>query len=68
MKRTLGIVLAVVGIIAAAYTAYNAISQSEHVKVLGADITVSESGSFVPVIISVAVFLVGVVLIATAKD
>ena len=67
MKRTLGLILLVLGIIATAYTAYNAISQSEHVKLLGADITVSESGSFVPVFISAAVAIVGLILLATDR-
>ncbi|CAN5433755.1 hypothetical protein BH23BAC1_BH23BAC1_10480 [soil metagenome] len=66
MKKTLGAILIVGGIISLIITTINFIQESESFNFLGLQITVSE-GSFMPMIISGVVLVAGLILLASAK-
>lgn len=61
MKKTIGAILTVGGLIALVYTGINYMNNTESFGFLGADVVVSQ-GDPVPVILSAVVLVVGVVL------
>ncbi|WP_020528330.1 hypothetical protein [Flexithrix dorotheae] len=68
MKKYIGITLIVIGLFGALLTGYNAIEQAESLQFLGMNITISEQGSFVPVVAFGVVFLSGIGLLASDKS
>lgn len=64
--RTAGIVLLVIGLIGTIVFGIMALQDSKSFEVLGADVAVS-SANWTPVIISVAVLVVGVIIALVAK-
>ncbi len=65
--KIVGIILSVAGIIALILTGSDYANSSESFSLLGADITVSEKGSLTPLLISGGVFLLGLVLLLSAR-
>ena len=61
MKKTVGSVLSIGGLIGVIYYTYQYIQDSESFSALGADIAVS-TGNWVPILISALVMVVGVLL------
>lgn len=61
MKKTLGGLLTIGGLIGVIYYTYQYIQDSESFSALGADIAVS-TGNWVPILISALVMVVGVLL------
>lgn len=66
MKRFLGIVLFVVGLVGTFITGLNAYQNTESVKFLGTRITLSQA-DWTPVIISGAIAFIGLILLLTAS-
>lgn len=66
MKKTIGAIFTIGGLIATVYTGINYINDSESFGFLGADVVVSK-GEPIPVIISVFVLVIGVILLKTKK-
>ncbi len=66
MKRTVGLVLTVVGLVATIITGIQAMNESESFSFLGMDVGVS-SADWTPLIISVIVLIVGLVLAASSR-
>lgn len=66
MKKTIGAIFTIGGLIATIYTGINYINDSESFGFLGADVVISE-GDPIPVIISVFVLVIGVILLKTKK-
>lgn len=64
--KVVGTVLIIIGIIASIFTGVQAVSDSESANVLGVDVAVS-TANWTPLIISVAVFVVGLVIRMVAK-
>ncbi|MGW8316622.1 MAG: hypothetical protein ACWGNV_13550 [Bacteroidales bacterium] len=64
--RTAGIVLLVIGLIGTVVFGIQALQDSKSFEVLGADVAVS-SANWTPVIISVAVLVVGVIIALVAR-
>ncbi len=64
--KTAGIILLVLGIIGTIIFGIQAINQSESFSLLGVDVAVS-SANWTPVIISVAVLVVGIILSRSGK-
>ena len=64
--RTAGIVLLVIGLIGTVVFGIQALQDSKSFEVLGADVAVS-SANWTPVILSVAVLVVGVIIALVAK-
>lgn len=62
MKKTVGAIFSIGGLIALIYTGINYLNNSESFGFLGADIVVSK-GDPIPVIISAAVMIIGIVLV-----
>ncbi len=61
MKKTIGIVLTIIGLIASVITGMSAAEESDTFSFLGLDIGVS-SADWTPLIISVAVLIIGLVI------
>lgn len=61
MKKTIGIILTIVGLIGTIITGVQAAEQSESFSLLGLDIGVS-SANWTPLIISAAVLIIGLVI------
>ena len=61
MKKTIGIILTIVGLIGTIVTGIQAADQSESFSFLGLDIAVS-SANWTPLIISVAILIIGLVI------
>jgi hypothetical protein len=61
MKRTIGIILSIVGLIGTIITGINAADESDSFSFLGLDIAVS-SANWTPLIISVAILIIGLVI------
>lgn len=61
MKKTVGIILTIAGLIGTIITGINAADQSESFNFLGLDIAVS-SANWTPLVISVAVLIIGLVV------
>jgi hypothetical protein len=61
MKKTIGSILSIGGLIGVLFYAYQYMQASESVSVLGADIAVS-TGNWVPIVISALVMVVGILL------
>jgi uncharacterized membrane protein len=66
MRKTIGIILTLVGLVATVITGMQAMDDSESFSILGADVVVSQA-NYTPVIISAAVLIVGVILWAGSK-
>lgn len=66
MKKTLGVILTIGGIISLIITAINFINESKSFNLLGLEVTVSE-GSFMPMVISGVVLIAGLILLASSK-
>lgn len=64
MKRLIGIVLFIVGLIASLIYGLQAYQDTESFKFLGTKVTVSEA-DWTPLIISLAVTVVGIILIVS---
>ncbi|MDZ7718521.1 MAG: hypothetical protein U5K72_06865 [Balneolaceae bacterium] len=64
MKKTIGSIFTIGGLIPTIYTGISYINNSESFGFLGADVVVSK-GDPIPVIISVFVLVLGVILIGT---
>lgn len=67
MKKTIGSILTVGGLIALIYSGIQYINESESFSFFGADVMVSE-GSLMPVVISAAVMIIGIVLISSNRS
>ncbi len=65
--KIVGIILSIAGIIALILTGSDYANSSENFSLLGADITVSEKGSLIPLLISGGVFLLGLVILLSAR-
>lgn len=61
MKKTLGYILTVGGLVGVIFFTYEYMQDSESFSVLGADVAVS-TGDWIPIVISGLVMLVGVVM------
>ena len=61
MKKTLGGLLSIGGLIGVIYYTYQYIQDSESFSALGADVAVS-TGDWVPILISALVMVVGILL------
>ena len=66
MKKTVGSIFTIGGIVAVIYTGINYLNDTESFGFLGADVVVSQ-GNMVPLIVSAAVLVIGIVLISTDK-
>lgn len=66
MKRLLGIILFVLGLVASFITGYDAYQNTESIKLFGTQVTLSQA-DWTPLIISAAVMVIGLVLIFTAQ-
>lgn len=66
MKKSIGIVLTLLGLVATVITGMNAMDQSESFSVFGADVVISQA-DYTPVIISAVVLIIGIVLWAGSK-
>lgn len=65
MKRLVGIVLFVVGLVASFITGLDAYQNTESVKFLGTKLTLSQA-DWTPVIISGAVAIIGLIILASS--
>ena len=61
MKKTIGIVLTLVGLVSTTITGMQAVEDSDSFSVLGMDVVVSKA-DYTPLIISVAVLIIGIFL------
>lgn len=66
MQRTIGIILFVIGLIATLITGIQALQDSDTFSIFGLDIGVS-SANWTPLIISVAVLIIGLVMMRSRK-
>lgn len=66
MQRTIGIILTVIGVIATLFTGLQALQDSDSFSIFGVDIAVS-SANWTPLIISVAVLIIGIVMMRSPK-
>lgn len=61
MKQTLGRLLSIAGLIGIIYYGYQYIADTESFRLFGADVAVT-TGDYVPVLISIIVFVAGLAL------
>lgn len=61
MRRTIGSILSVAGIIGIIYYGYQYFQETEHFEALGAEVTVS-TGDYLPIIISGVILLAGLII------
>lgn len=66
MKKTIGAIFAVGGLIALIYTTIEYMNNTGSVSIAGAEIAES-TGSIMPIIISGVVILIGVVILMTSR-
>ena len=66
MQRTIGIILTVIGAIATLITGVQALQDSDSFSLFGVDIAVS-SANWTPLIISVAVLIIGIVMMRSPQ-
>ena len=66
MKKTIGAILSIGGLIGLIYTVMQYMDQSGSVSIAGAEIAES-TGPVLPIIISVIVLVIGVVLLLNSK-
>lgn len=66
MKRLLGLILFIGGLVATAIYSYDAYENTASVKLLGNDITFSQA-DWTPVIVSGAIALAGLLILAFSK-
>lgn len=64
--KTVGIILTILGLVGAIYFGIQAMQESESFSLFGMDIAVS-SANWTPVIVSAAVFIIGLVLMGRGK-
>lgn len=64
--RTVGIILVIIGVIGTLITGIQALQDSESFSLFGLDIGVS-SANWTPLIISVAILIIGVVMMRSGK-
>lgn len=67
MQRTVGIILLVIGAIGSLIAGIQAAQDSDSFSVFGVDVAIS-SANWTPLIISVAVLIVGLVMMRSAKS
>ncbi|MFO8030478.1 MAG: hypothetical protein R6U28_11510 [Cyclonatronaceae bacterium] len=61
MRRTIGGILSVAGIIGIIYYGYQYFQETEHFDALGAEVTLS-TGDYIPIVISAVVLLAGLLI------
>ncbi|MEX0769579.1 MAG: hypothetical protein WD035_02540 [Balneolaceae bacterium] len=61
MKKMIGSILTIGGIIGVIYYGYLYIEESESFNVFGADVAVS-TGDYVPILISVVILILGIII------
>lgn len=66
MRKGIGILLTLVGLVATVITGMNALDQSDSFSVLGVDVVVSQA-DYLPVIISAVVLIIGVIIWSGSK-
>lgn len=66
MKKGIGIVLTLIGLVATAITGMQVADDSDSFSIFGADVVVSQA-NYTPLIISVVVLVIGVVLWAGSR-
>ncbi len=66
MKRTIGIILTLIGAVSTTVTGMQALEDSDSFSVLGLDVVVSQA-NYTPLIISVIVLMIGIVLWAGSR-
>jgi len=66
MKKSIGIILTLIGLVATVITGMNALDQSESFSILGADVVISQA-DYTSVIISAVVLVIGLVLWVSSK-
>jgi hypothetical protein len=64
MKKTVGSILSIGGLIGVIYFGYQYLDDSESFEILGADVAVS-TGDYVPILISLVILIAGVVIYRT---
>lgn len=66
MKKGVGIILTLLGLIATIITGMQVAEDSDSFSIFGADVVVSQA-NYTPLIISVAVLVIGVILWASSR-
>lgn len=66
MQRIIGIILIVIGVIGSLFTGMQAAEESESFSLFGLDFAVS-SANWTPLIISVAILIIGIVMVSSAR-
>ncbi len=66
MQRTIGVVLTIIGAIGTLITGIQAAQDSESFSILGLDVAVS-SANWTPLILCVAILVIGLVMIFSAR-
>lgn len=66
MQRTVGIILTIFGLIGTLITGFQALQDSESFSIFGVDVAVS-SANWTPLILSVAVLVIGLVMMRVPK-
>lgn len=66
MKKGVGIILSLLGLIATIITGMQVAEDSDSFSIFGADVVVSQA-NYTPLIISVAVLVIGVILWASSR-
>lgn len=61
MKKTIGGILSIGGLIGVIYYTYEYMQESESFSALGADVAIS-TGNWVPIVISALIMMVGILL------
>ncbi|WKN43958.1 hypothetical protein [Tunicatimonas pelagia] len=61
MKRTIGIILTLIGLVSTTITGMQVLEDSDSFSVLGMDVVVSQA-NYTPLIISVIVLVIGIIL------
>jgi hypothetical protein len=66
MKKTIGIILTLIGLVSTTITGMQAVQDSDSFSVFGMDVVVSKA-DYTPLIISVVVLIVGIILWASSR-
>lgn len=61
MKKIIGSILTIAGIVGVIYYGYLYIEQSESFNVFGADVAVS-TGDYIPILLSVVILILGIII------
>ncbi len=67
MKKGIGSVLTIIGIIGLIVTGYRYYENSSSTHILGSTVTVTQHASLWPVIIAAIVFIIGIILLSTSR-